>query len=122
MPHEFDNPQRPADDGRTEVRVTELESNIVVVKERLAGIETRLDQTATKEDLQRLEATFIKWLVGTLLGSWALMIAIMTFVMNYAAPPQGRFARQEPAPIIITIPPGALQWQSAPEGAQQRKP
>jgi hypothetical protein len=41
-----------------------------------------------------------------------------------AAPPKGRFAKAGPlAPaIIIHIPPGALQWQPAPEGAQQRKP
>jgi hypothetical protein len=31
-------------------------------------------------------------------------------------------APAQPSPIIITIPPGALQWQPAPEGAQQRKP
>jgi hypothetical protein len=58
----------------------------------------------------------------------ALMIAIMAFVMNYAPPPQGRFAKQDsvaaqvapaqPSAIIINIPPGALQWQPAPEGAQ----
>lgn len=130
MPHEFDKPHRPAEDGRTEQRVSKLEADVVEVRERLSRIETRLDQTATKADLERLAATFIKWLVGTILGSWALMITVMTFVMNYAAPPQGRFAKPEavtagrPAPIIITIPPGALQWQPAPEGAppSPRKP
>jgi len=134
MPHEFDNPRPPAEDGRMEVRVTKLEADVVEIRERLTRIETRLDQTATKADLEQAVATMIKSLVGTLLGSWALMITIMTFVMNYAAPPQGRFAKPEsaavagassqPAPIIINIPPGALQWQPAPEGAQTspRKP
>lgn len=114
-------------------RVTKLETDVVEIRERLTRIETRLDQTATKEDLERLAATFIKWLVGTILGAWALMITIMTFVINYAAPPQGRFAKAEPAAaatvvpaqapaIILHIPPGALQWQPAPEGAPQRKP
>jgi hypothetical protein len=128
MPHEFDNPRPPAEDGRMEVRVSKLEADVVEIRERLIRIETRLEETATKADMERLAATFIKWLVGTLLGSLALMVTIMTFVLNYAAPPQGRFAKMEataatpPAPIIITIPPGALQWQSAPEGAQPRKP
>jgi hypothetical protein len=132
MPHEFDNPRQPAEDGHMEGRVTKLESYVIDIRERLPRIETRLDQAATKADLERAVATMIKWLVGTSLGSWALMITIMTFVMNYAAPPQGRFAKPEPmaaqgapaqpSPIIITIPPGALQWQPAPEGAQQRKP
>ncbi|MTW11169.1 hypothetical protein GM658_11215 [Pseudoduganella eburnea] len=31
-------------------------------------------------------------------------------------------APAQPPAIIINIPPGALQWQPAPEGAQQRKP
>jgi hypothetical protein len=135
MPHEFDNPAHRADHDPMEARIAILEAAAVEVRERLVRIETRLEDTATKADLERLAATFIKWLVGTLFGSWALMITIMTFVMNYAAPPQGRFARSEPvaavvaaasppAPIIINIPPGALQWQSAPEGAQPipRKP
>ncbi|WP_342113582.1 hypothetical protein [Pseudoduganella sp. OTU4001] len=96
----------------------------------------RLDrEMATKADLERAVATLIKWMMGSLFGSMALMITVMTFVMNYAPPPQGRFAKPEPvavaaAPvtaqppaIIINIPPGALQWQPAPEGAQpsQRK-
>ena len=68
-----------------------------------------------------------------------MTIMVMTFVLNFAAPPQGRFAKAEPlavavapAPtptaqppaIIINIPPGALQWQPAPEAppTNPRKP
>lgn len=133
MPHEFDNSRPPAEDGRIEVRVTKLEGEVVEFRERLIRIETRLDQTATKEDVERMGATLVRWFIGTMLGSFALLITVMTFVLNYAAPPQGRFAKLEaavaaapaqPAPIIINIPPGALQWQPAPEGAPNspRKP
>jgi len=132
MPHEFDNPRPPAEDGRTEARVTKLEADVVEIRERLIRIETRLDQTATKEDVERMGATLVKWMIGLMFGFTTSMIMVMTFVLNYASPPQGRFAKLEPgaaaavqpAPIIITIPSGALQWQPAPEGAQTspRKP
>ena len=132
MPHEFDNPHLPAEDGRTEVRVTRLEADVVEIRERLIRIETRLEQTATKEDVERMGATIVKWCIGLMFGFTTSTIVVMTFVLNYASPPQGRFAKLEPiaatavqpAPIIITIPPGALQWQPAPEGAQTspRKP
>lgn len=132
MPHEFDNPRPPADDGRTEGRVTKLAADVVEIRERLIRIETRLDQTATKADLEQAVATVVKWCIGLMFGFTTSMIVVMTFVLNYAAPPQGRFAKPDqiaatpaqPAPIIITIPPGALQWQPAPEGAQTspRKP
>lgn len=124
MPHEFDNLPPAAEDKRMEARVGKLESDTVEMRERLARMEA---QMATKEDLGRLEAALVKWMVGLLFGFTTSLIVVMSFVLNYAAPPQGRFARNEPspaqpAPIIITIPPGALQWQPAPEGAQQRKP
>ncbi|WP_426343438.1 hypothetical protein ACN9MU_21550 [Pseudoduganella sp. R-32] len=128
MPHEFGNYDAHAEDEVIRTRVT-------IVERDSQAILARLDrEMATKADLERAVATVVKWTVGATLGSIALMITVMTFVMNYA-PPQGRFARQEPvatvatAPvqppaIIITIPPGALQWQPAPEGAQTspRKP
>jgi len=132
MPHEFDKPHPPAEDGRTEVRVTRLEVEVMEHRERMARLEERLDKMATKEDVERMGATIIKWCIGLMFGFTTSTIVVMTFVLNYASPPQGRFAKLEPiaatavqpAPIIITIPPGALQWQPAPEGAQtsQRKP
>jgi len=132
MPQEFDNSHLPAEDGRTEARVTRLEADGVEIRERLIRIETRLEQTATKDDVERMGATIVKWCIGLMFGFTTSTIVVMTFVLNYASPPQGRFSRLEsiaatavqPAPIIITIPPGALQWQPAPEGAQTspRKP
>ena len=139
MPPEFDNQHPPAEDGRTEVRVTKLEADVVEVRERLIRIETRLEQTATREDVERMGATLVKWMIGLMFGFTTMTIMVMTFVLNFAAPPQGRFAKAEPlavavapAPtptaqppaIIINIPPGALQWQPAPEAppTNPRKP
>jgi tetrahydromethanopterin S-methyltransferase subunit G len=127
-------PRPPAEDGRMEVRVTKLETDVVEIRERLIRIETRLEQTATKEDVERMGTTIVKWCIGLMFGFTTSTIVVMTFVLNYAAPPQGRFAKAELAsvaaapsqlpPIIINMPPGALQWQPAPEGAQPspRKP
>lgn len=130
MPHEFDSPAPREDDGRIEVRVTKLEADVVEVRERLIRIETRLEQTATREDVERMGSTLVKWMIGLMFGFTTMTIMVMTFVLNFAAPPQGRFAKPEPyavaapaaapAPaqppaIIINIPPGALQWQPAPE-------
>ena len=112
-------------------RVDKLEGEVVEIRERLTRIETRLDQTATKEDLARLEAqvsrvesTLVKWLVGLFVGFTTLNIVVMTFVLNYAAPPYGRFAKTVdatapatvavPQPMVIVIPPGAVQWQAQP--------
>ena len=120
MPHEFDNHDAHAEDEAIRTRVT-------IVERDSQAILARLDrEMATKADLERAVATVVKWTVGATLGSIALMITIMTFVMNYAPPPQGRFAKPQAElaagaasrqPIIIVIPPSALQWQPAPEGA-----
>ncbi len=127
--HEFDNYDVRTEDEGIKTRVTMVEKDTQAILQRLDR------EMATKADLERAVATLVKWIVGSELGSLGLTVTIMTFVLNYAPPPQGRFARQEagavvaaapaqPAPIIIYIPPGALQWQPAPEGAQpsQRKP
>ncbi|XLZ70864.1 hypothetical protein ABT364_02545 [Massilia sp. SR12] len=108
--------------------MTKLEADVVEVRERLIRIETRLEQTATREDVERMGSTLVKWMIGLMFGFTTMTIMVMTFVLNFAAPPQGRFAKPEPivlAPppqaaaqppaIIINIPPGALQWQPAPE-------
>ena len=70
--------------------------------ERLMRIETRLDQTATKADMHELEATIIKWIVGTVSGLGVAGITVMTFVLNNPTPKPAPTAAA--APIIITVP------------------
>lgn len=126
MPHEFDNYDAHVEDEAIRTRVT-------IVERDSQAILARLDrEMATKADLERAVSTIIKWTVGALLGFTTMSIVVMTFVLNYAPPPQGRFAKPgpdlvapaQPPAIIINIPPGALQWQPAPEGApnQPRQP
>ncbi|MET0857960.1 MAG: hypothetical protein ABWY27_14485 [Telluria sp.] len=84
------------------------------MEDRLARVEARLDLTATKADLAELRAELhleflglVKWMVGTAVVLGASAITIMTFVLNYAAPPRNQAipAGQTLAPIIIPVPP-----------------
>lgn len=129
MPHEFDNLPRRADHEPMEALVAKLEADVVEIKERLVRIEARLDDMPTKADLEKVSSSHAKWTVGTVGGFTVLTVTVMSFVLNFAAPPRQPILLPAPAasqtqsaPIIITIPPGALQWQPAPEGAQPRKP
>jgi tetrahydromethanopterin S-methyltransferase subunit G len=116
-PHEFDNFGHRAEDKLLPPRVAKLELDV-------SDLKTRLDQMATKEDLAKLEARvakmegrLVKWLVGSLVGFTTMNIVVMTFVLNYAAPPQGRFARlaeTQQQPLVIVLPPGAVQWPAQP--------
>jgi hypothetical protein len=100
-----------------EARIEKLEDFVVATLERLAKIETRLDQTATKTDLAeevgalRVEmhkgfGEMIRLVVGTAIVLGAAAITVITFVLNYATPPKN-LAQQlaQPAPIIIQLPP-----------------
>jgi len=62
------------DNDDMEARVRILESTMTDVRERLARIETRLDQTTTKEDAAKMETSIIKWFVGT-----AVVLATLAF-------------------------------------------
>lgn len=80
-----------------EARIAKLEDFAVETRERLANIEARLEQTATKADLNekigelRVEmhkgfADVIKWMVGLAIVLSATSVTVMTFVLNNAAP------------------------------------
>ncbi|WGG48628.1 hypothetical protein [Rugamonas sp. DEMB1] len=107
----------PSYDGTMEARLTKLEEFASDAKERLAKIEVRLDQTATKADiadvradLHALTLTMVKWIVGTVSGLGIAGITIMTFVLNNAVPKSAA-----PAPIVIYA-------QPAPVAAAPAKP
>jgi hypothetical protein len=91
-----------------EERVLKLEKFVLEATERLARIETRLGQTATKADLAALRAEMhkgfadmIKWVVGTAIVLGASAITVITFVLNYASP---KAPAAQPAPIVIQLP------------------
>lgn len=91
-----------------EARVAKLETFADDVKIRLERIETKLDHTATREDISKMEAKLaeaitgqIKWIVGTAVALGAIAITVMTFVLNNASP---KVPMAQPAPTVIVVP------------------
>ena len=84
----------------------EVRAELRSIDVRLGRMETRLDGTATKEDLQKSINALIRWMVaiGAVLG--ATTITVMTFVLNNAVP---KANPATPQPIVIVVPaqPGA---------------
>lgn len=62
------------DDGMEE-RLKKLEEFKDDARERLARIEVRLEHTATKDDVARLESTLLKWFVTTAIALTGLAFA-----------------------------------------------
>ncbi len=87
-----------------EARIAQLEAFAVEARERLARIEARLEQTATKADLHEQSATMIKWIVGTVSGLGIAGITVMTFVLNNAVPKAPPAPAPAPQPVIIQLP------------------
>ena len=86
-----------------ETRLVRVEEPLVGINERLARLETSLDQfqsevrvnMATKTEIKDMENRLVKWLVGTFIG-WALAsTTVLTFVLDNAIPKQG------PVPQIV---------------------
>lgn len=93
-------------------RLVKLEEFAIDTKQRLVKIETRLDQCATKSDLEALRAEMhkgfadmIKWIVGTAIVLGGTGIVVITFVLNNAVP-----KTPPPAPL----PPVVIYTQPAP--------
>ncbi len=112
-----------------EHRVVRLEEFAAVTGERLARIESRLDETATKADLTDLRAGLraeihssandtIRWIVGVGIGLGVAGITIITFVLNNATP---KAPPTPPAPITIYAHPASPAAQ-APAPFAPRQP
>ena len=95
-----------------EARVAKLEDFADETRERLARIETCLEEMVTKADLNekiqelRVEmhkgfADIIKWMVGLAVVISATAITVMTFVLNNAVP---KAPPTTPQPTIIVYP------------------
>ena len=52
----------------------------ISVEERLIRLETKQETLATKEDLAKLEARLIKWMVGVMVASIVAASAVATLV------------------------------------------
>ena len=108
-----------------EPRVVKLEEFAAVTGERLARIEARLEDMATKADLAELRAEVhrsanetIRWIVGMGIGLGVAGITIITFVLNNATP---KVPPAPGAPITIYTQPAPATAQ-APGSAAPRQP
>jgi len=110
-----------------EHRVVKLEEFAAVIGERLARIEARLDQTATKADLSDPRAALradihssandtIRWIVGMSIGLG--VAGITTFLLNNATP---KVPPAPGAPITIYTQPAPATVQ-VPGPAAPRQP
>lgn len=88
---------------KVDARLDEVDAQLANVELGLERVETRLEFTATKADLERVQNTLIKWFVGALIAVLMAGITIMTFVLNYAAPPRVAMATPAP-PVVIYLP------------------
>ena len=108
-----------------EHRFVKLEEFAAVTGERLARIEARLEDMATKADLAELRAEIhrsanetIRWIVGMGIGLGVAGITIITFVLNNATP---KVPPAPGAPITIYTQPAPATPQ-APGSAAPRQP
>ncbi|MGZ8217851.1 hypothetical protein [Methylomagnum sp.] len=87
-------------------RVANLEKGVTDLRVDIASIKQRLDselpQLSTKSDIQEINTSLIKWMVGTAIGLGAVAITVITFVLNNAAPKVSATSSQPP--IIIQVP------------------
>lgn len=58
-------------------------TTITTVEERLAGIEAKLETFATREDLQKLRADLLSWIVGTILAGIAASSTLTIALQNF---------------------------------------
>lgn len=98
-----------------EARIVKLEESAAETNVRLAKIEARLEETATKADLNALRvemhkgfAEMIKWVVGTAIVLGGTGLTVITLVLNNAVP-----KTPPPAPL----PPVVVYAQPAPVAA-----
>lgn len=85
--------------ARIEERLERLSEQIRLEKQ---AVDARLDQMATKADLEKAMNSMLKWMVGTIFGAGVVAITVMTSVLNNAVP---KAAPAPPAPVIIQLPP-----------------
>lgn len=76
------------DNEDMETRVKNLETAVTDVRERLARIESRVEQTATKDDVERVRTELHKS-VGAqtwrLIGAAATLVAVVYFIAKNVA-------------------------------------
>jgi len=84
-------------------RLTKLEEFAGETQERLARMEARIEQIfsemLTKAEFAQQINRLMQFFIVTLVSVCAVMITVMTFVLNYASPP--RVAAPAPQPTVV---------------------
>ena len=84
-----------------EARLDKHDEMFFNVMERLSKIEARLEHMATKEDVEKMGARIVRWVIGMIFGASVAAITVMTFVLNNAVP---KAPPAPPTPIVIQVP------------------
>ncbi len=87
----------PPHDGGMETRIAKLEALV-------QGLASKSDLAEVRADFHKGVNDLIKWIVGTAFAGIVLLITIMTFVLNNAAPKAVAPSASSPAPIVIQLP------------------
>ena len=102
--------------GGMEARLIKLEEFAVETRERLAKVELRLEQTATKTDIadiradmHKASADIARWMIATVISLFLGFGGLFFVVTNFTRTPAPTI---NPAPIVIyaqppTLPPAA---------------
>jgi hypothetical protein len=85
-------------------RLKKLEDFAVDTRERLARLEARIEQIfaemLTKAEFAQQITRLMQFFIVTLVSVLAVMITVMTFVLNYAAPPRVAAVPSQPTVVI----------------------
>jgi len=107
-PNSFDGGGGGGYDGEMDTRLVKVEEFAADAKQRLVKIETRLDHTATKSDVEASTNKIIIWIAGILFVLAGTGITVMTFVLNNAVPKPPSAASVPVAPIILYAQPAPV--------------
>jgi hypothetical protein len=85
-------------------RLKKLEDFAVDTRERLARLEARIEQIfaemLTKAEFAQQITRLMQFFIVTLVSVLTVMITVMTFVLNYAAPPRVAAVPSQPTVVI----------------------
>ena len=94
------------------------------MEDRLLSIEWRLEQMASKVDLQELRAEMhkcfhdlSKWMMGTAMVMCGLIVSVVALELNIMLPKFAVSSAQAPAPVVVNVPAPAAPLASGNSAA-----
>lgn len=102
----FDSGGGGRDDGGMEARITAIESANLETRDRLARIETRLNEVATKTDLYKA-INALTWKLVTFVCSFGTALVAVTYFVATHLTPATSTPTASQTPIVIQVPAAA---------------